>query len=193
MNKLIGITGFARSGKDTLYKRAKSILEKEGKKCCRFAFADALKYESDEFLKANTGISAFTEDDKEKEIIRPFLVTYGTDIRRKLDENCWIKSIQDKVVKKLDEGYYVFVTDVRFKNEAQWIKMNGGVLTYVSRDGVTPANHEEHRQYHFYKSMVEYYIHWPTFGEGELDKCDEHALPFLAHLMQGEPALQMLM
>lgn len=193
MNYLIGITGFARSGKDTIYKRAKTILENEGRKCCRFAFADALKYESDEFLKKNTGISAFTEDPKEKEIIRSFLVTYGTDIRRRLDENCWIKSIQDKVVEKLNEGYNVFITDVRFKNEAEWIKMNHGILTYVSRDGIKPANHEEHRQYHRYKGMVEYFIHWPTFGEEEINKCDEHVLPFLAHILKQEPAAQLLM
>ena len=121
MSKLIGISGFARSGKDTFYQRGKIALEKEGYKACRFAFADALKYEIDEILAKYTEISAFTENKTEKELIRPLLVTWGTDIRRKIDENCWIKKIQSDVEKKIKEGYYVFVTNVRYKNEAEHI------------------------------------------------------------------------
>ena len=39
--KVIGITGFARSGKDTFYKYSSEILNKAN--CNRYAFADALK------------------------------------------------------------------------------------------------------------------------------------------------------
>lgn len=191
MNKLIGIAGFARSGKDTLYNRSKIILEKEGHKVCRLAFADELKNESDDFLKKNVGISAFTEDSKEKEIIRPFLVTYGTELRRKLDQNCWIKTIQDKVVAKLDEGYYVFITDVRFKNEAEWVSSNGGQIAYVAREGVKPANHDEHKQLHLYKRFINYDIFWPTF-EDNLDKCDEYVYPFLSTFNNSLPKIEQL-
>lgn len=183
-NKLIGITGFARSGKDTAYQRSKILLEKEGYKCCRLAFADELKKESDPFLKKHINISAFTEDSVEKEIIRPFLVTYGTEIRRKLDENCWIKTIESEVLQKLNEGFFVFITDVRFKNEADWIKINGGSIINVSRDGIKPANHEEHRQYHFIKSRIDYNVLWPTFGENSLDSCDPHLFPIFSHMFQ---------
>ena len=54
-------------------------------------FADALKEECDELLGKYTDISAFTENNSEKKLVRPLLVTWGTSIRRKLDENCWIK------------------------------------------------------------------------------------------------------
>jgi len=193
MNKLIGITGFARSGKDTAYQRSKILLEKDGHKCFRFAFADELKRESDPFLLKHTGISAFTEDAREKEIIRPFLVTYGTEIRRKLDQNCWIKTVQDRVIEKLNEGYFVFITDVRFKNEAQWVKMNGGLLINVSRENIKPANHDEHKQHHFIKGMVNYNIFWETFGDGEISSCDEHLIPALSHIIQSRPAVEQLM
>ena len=192
MSMLIGITGYARSGKDTLYERSKIFLEKEGKKVIRFAFADALKHECDDFLKKNVGISAFTEDSKEKEIIRPFLVTYGTGIRRKLDQNCWIKSIQDKVVSKLNEGFYVFITDVRFKNEAEWVSINGGLITHVTREGVKPANHEEHKQYHFYKPFINYHIKWDTFGKEKLSECDSHVFPLLNHIISQVPKVEAL-
>lgn len=193
MNKLIGLSGFARSGKDTAFERCRLLLEKEGHKAYRFAFADELKRESDAFLKANIGISAFTEDDKEKQIIRPFLVTYGTEIRRRLDENCWIKTIQQRVIDKLDEGHYVFITDVRFKNEAEWLKINGGKLINISREGVKPANHEEHKQYHLMKPFISYHIFWETFGENLLNSCDEHLFPVLSHLLQAEPLVEQLM
>ena len=193
MNRLIGVSGFARSGKDTLYQRSKNLLEKEGKKAYRFAFADALKEECDQFLKDNVGISAFTEDTKEKELIRSFLVTYGTEIRRKLDENCWIKKITQPIIDKLNEGYFVFVTDVRFKNEAHWIKINGGFVVNVSREGVGPANHEEHRQYHRYKQMIGYHVAWETFGDDKIEQCDEHLFPLLSHLIQREPKVEVLM
>lgn len=182
MDKLIGISGFARSGKDTLYNSCAKILEDQGKKTIRFAFADALKEECDKFLLDNVGISAFTEKDEEKKIIRPFLVTYGTDIRRKLDENCWIKTIQDRVVDHLNKGYYVFITDVRFKNEAEWVNINGGGVVNVSREGVGPANHEERRQLHLMKTLFKYNLHWDTFGSSNISQCDQYAQSMLEHI-----------
>ena len=70
MIKLIGVSGFARSGKDTFFERSKLLLEKNGKKAVRVAFADALKSECDELLSKYTGISAFTEENKDKELIQ---------------------------------------------------------------------------------------------------------------------------
>jgi hypothetical protein len=187
MSQLIGISGFARSGKDTAFERSKLMLAKEGKEAVRFAFADALKSEVDKLLLEHAGISAFTENKKDKELIRPLLVTYGTEIRRKLDPNCWIKKIQQDVVDQLNLGKYVFVTDVRFQNEAEWIRLNGGFLLNISRSGASPANHEEHRQYHRMKKLISYNIMWDTYGDDNLDQCDEHILPFLSHLIKSKP------
>ena len=94
MNKLIGLTGFARSGKDTFYIRAANYLANTDNLAFRFAFADVLKRECDPLLMLNAGISAFTSNPEEKELIRPLLVAYGTGIRRKLDSNCWINKIK---------------------------------------------------------------------------------------------------
>lgn len=191
-SKFIGVSGYARSGKDTFYERCKLHLEKQGKKACRFAFADALKNECDEILSKYTDISAFTEDPEKKELIRPLLVVYGTEIRRKLDQNCWIKKIQDDVIKKLNDDYYVFVTDVRFKNEAEWVKMNGGILVNVQRGDIGPANHEEHKQGHHIRKLVSHKIDWETYGDNKLDQCDEHVLPFLNYLLRASFRPEML-
>jgi len=192
-NDLIGVSGFARSGKDTFYERSALILNKAKKKSTRFAFADALKEECNEILEKYTNISAFTENNEEKALIRPLLVTYGTEIRRKLDPNCWIKKIQDRVIDKLNEGFTVFITDVRFKNEAEWIRMNGGTLVNISRSGCPPANHEEHRQYHFMKAFYNYHISWETYGDNNLEKCDEHVIPFLNQLAINIPKFEQIM
>ena len=184
MRKLIGITGFARSGKDTFFERADLALKKESLRCERVAFADALKNEVDDLLKTHTGISAFTENDEEKSLVRPLLVTYGTDIRRKLNQNCWIEKVQPIVIEHLENNKFVFVTDVRFKNEAEWIKMNGGFMVKVERDGVGPANHEEHKQSVLMKQHIDYKIAWPTFGDDEISNCDEFILPTLSAIVQ---------
>ena len=100
--KLIGISGLARSGKDTLFELLSSKLNKEKVSSKRLAFADELKEECDDFLRSNIGISAFTEDNSEKEIIRPFLVCYGSKIRRRLNKNCWIERLSNKLIRILD-------------------------------------------------------------------------------------------
>ena len=72
---LIGLTGYARSGKDTFFQFANLLTSsRKSYDCQRFAFADELKKECDDFLKSTLGISAYTSDSKEKEIVRPFLV-----------------------------------------------------------------------------------------------------------------------
>lgn len=190
MSKLIGVSGFARSGKDTFFERSKLLLEEHGKKAVRVAFADALKSECDELLSKYTNLSAFTEEDSEKEIVRPLLVTYGTEIRRKLNENCWIEKVQPQVIDYLKSDYYVFVTDVRFKNEAKWITMNGGILVNVSRENIQPANHEERRQLHLMKGLINYDIFWPTYGSEEIASCDEHVAPLFKHLLAQEETVE---
>jgi hypothetical protein len=173
MNKLIGISGFARSGKDTFYERCKLMLGLIKQESKRYSFADALKGELDELLIKYTGISAFTDKDDEKSIIRPLLVTYGTDIRRKLNPNCWIDSISSGVNLHLQQNNYVFITDVRFLNEAEWIKNQGGTVINIVREGIGPANHDEQEQYDLFKDLIDYTISWPTFGHNHLDSCDE--------------------
>ena len=172
-NKLIGISGFARSGKDTFYERCKQILASVDEESKRYSFADALKNELDELLVKYTGISAFTENNEEKQIVRPLLVTYGTDVRRKLNQDCWIEKITAGVNTDLQLNKYVFITDVRFLNEAKWIKHNGGILININREGVGPANKDEQEQYELFKDLIDHKIFWPTFQENYLDHCND--------------------
>lgn len=173
-NKLIGLTGFARSGKDTFFLRSSNYLKSKGERATRFAFADVLKKECDSLLTLNTGISAFTCIPEEKELIRPLLVTYGTHIRRRLDPDCWINEIKLDVFKKISQGYYVFITDVRYANEAKWIQSQGGLIFNIEREGVGPANKEEMDESKSIKMLTNCRVRWPSFGDDKISLCDKY-------------------
>lgn len=169
---LIGLTGFARSGKDTFFKFANLIYSNiKSFECQRFAFADELKKECDQFLLDNVGISAWTDNDLEKNVIRPFLVTYGTHVRRKLNPNCWIDKIKDDVQYWINTGNTAVITDVRYLNEVQWIKDMGGKVVNISRIGIGPANTEEAEQAELMQSYIDHAIEWPTYGEKSISEC----------------------
>ena len=128
---IFGIAGAARAGKDTT---GAAILKAVGG--VRVAFADALKAEvCDTF-----GLSQeFVAENKEK--IRPLLVEWGR-ARRMIQPDYWVKAAEAKVVSAAETGV-VAITDVRYKNEAEWVLGLGGFVIYVTRPGFPPANAEE--------------------------------------------------
>ena len=168
--RIVGISGNARCGKDTAFLAIKEIFEENSIE--RVAFADALKEECLEFLQKHTGLSTFTSVDREKEMIRPFLVAYGTNIRRELDPNCWIKSIEGKIDKDKSTDLFV-VTDTRYINEAEWIKSRGGMLIHINRDGINPANKEEEFNSPKLASSADITIDMPTFKNEYRKKCKD--------------------
>ena len=179
MSKLIGITGFARSGKDTFFSCASSYLDSLNKTSVRYAFADILKSECDPLTRQYSGISCFTSDDREKALIRPLLVAYGTHLRRQLNPDCWIDRIRDDVGRALNENHYVFITDVRFENEAQWVLSEGGAVINVCREGVGAANPDEAEQSQLIKPLLTSSLTWPSYG----DSCLAQGYPSVASVL----------
>lgn len=138
-NKIIAIAGNARTGKDTLGNNFKKLLFDQGIKANTYSFAGELKKSVDGFLLEQLGISAFSEDPEEKKIIRPFLVFWGTDIMRSINNNVWV----DKLTDTLPPDEVCIVTDLRFSNELEWVKNNDGISILIKRDGIEPANSSE--------------------------------------------------
>lgn len=166
--KIIGISGPARSGKDTLGDQFVNILTEWGMKCQKVSFANQLKLETDDFLKNTIGISSFTQDDEEKKIIRPLLVTWGTHVRRKLDPDVWVKSVE----KLLTDDVVTIISDVRFENELNWIKDNGGHSVFVDRytpEGklVPPANKDEEEHTMKLRSECDHSFVWDSISNEE--------------------------
>lgn len=123
--KIIGLTGYKQSGKDTVC----SILAKGTSfNVKRLNFADALKQE---VADATGHPVEFIE--KHKANFRHILQGWGTDYRRQLfGDNYWIvKWI--KAVNNLEHPLpaLLVVTDVRFLNEAEAIRQMGGRIYRV--------------------------------------------------------------
>jgi len=127
--KVIGISGLARAGKDLYYKIASKLLNDVGYETKKYAFADALKNDLDDWLKRNYGISAWTDNTEEKKIIRPFMVAHGCGKRIQTEGKYWVEKIDWELKVQQDmvnNGYRTnnvihFITDVRFPNEADWV------------------------------------------------------------------------
>lgn len=137
--KIISISGNARCGKDTMGKNMCSMLAEIGIKAKTLSFANELKKSVNGFLLDQIGISAFTEDPEEKKLIRPFLVCWGTDVMRTINNNIWVEKLEGN----LDNGSVNIITDLRFLNELEWVKSNNGFSLMLERDGVNPANDYE--------------------------------------------------
>lgn len=168
---IFGISGVARCGKDTLANYLSEKLEKDGYPCVRLSFATALKHDLDSFLKEKLNISAFTNIDREKEIIRPLLVSYGTDVCRKMDPDFWIKKVEKRIESSSKNNIITIISDVRYENEAKWIKANGGFLIHLSRIGKKPSNFEEKVNDPIVKKNSDYQIRWKTFTD-EKETCN---------------------
>lgn len=155
--KVIGLCGVARCGKDSF---ANFLKESKQNYFCKSSFAFELKKDLDSFLTDKLGISAFTEDNVEKEIIRPLLICWGTDvIREKVNKNQWIDKIEKKVLENYNKGLITIIPDVRFSNEVEWIKQNGFSI-YIHQEGCLPNGYIEQETIAL-KTQTDYYFEWP--------------------------------
>lgn len=170
--KVLGISGVARSGKDTFAAILTYKLQQAGKSVKRVAFADPLKADVDTFLTKNLGVSAFTTIPEEKLLIRPMLVWYGDAQRRRTNGRYWI-DLAKKTIEETNYDYYI-ITDVRYdvyeKDELYFLKNEvNGVLCHISkyltmpnaeREFVSPANDHEVQNDPKIKSASHHKIEW---------------------------------
>ena len=167
-HNLIGIAGFARTGKDSLASILAHILEEQYNQCKISPFAYYLKKDVDSFLQSRLNISAFTEDPKEKEIIRPLLVCWGTKIiRDKIDKEYWIRKMHSVHAVHKSKDIKTIIPDVRFQNEVEWIHSLGGATIYVEREGVGPINSDEEEYTKKLKKMCKFSFFWNNLQDFE--------------------------
>ena len=119
--KHIGLIGLAGSGKDT----AAQALYEVG--YTRAAFADRLKE-----MARNFGWRG--EKDARG---RALLQELGMAARR-FDEDFWIRYVDKWIAYRR----MVVYTDVRFQNEADYVRSNGGIIVRIVRPGQIAENHE---------------------------------------------------
>ena len=124
---LIGITGPARSGKDTVA----DILLHIFTDFERYSFATPIK----DMILAGLELEDKCEhaDEMYAASYRKIAQTLGTEWGRNvINPDIWLLIAQKRAV-----GKHLIITDVRFENEAEWIRRNG-LLIHVERE-----EHEE--------------------------------------------------
>lgn len=143
--RIIGLSGYARSGKDTT---ADYLVEKYG--YTKMSFAAPMK---EALYKLNPDVRDISELvwtvqqvvdlsgwEGAKEItpdVRGLLQRFGTEVGREMfGENFWV----DLAMSQIPDGSKIVVSDVRFPNEADAIKKLGGKVLRVERDGVEAVN-----------------------------------------------------
>ena len=138
---IIGLTGYAQSGKDTL---ANILMDRYGYR--RIAFADTIReflYEVNPmvacsptgYLKDLVNLVGWDKAKQEPQV-RRLLQDLGVTARKLIDEDIWVKI----ALRNLSAGDRVVITDVRFENEAKSISALGGQLWRVKRAGVDAVN-----------------------------------------------------
>lgn len=131
--KLLGITGPARSGKDTI---GNYVVDKYG--FVRYAMAWPLK----EMVKVGLGLDPNDyETNDQKEAVIPWLgcsvrhvwQTLGTDWGRVcINEDLWLILAERTIKKVIGMGVPgVVITDLRFENELAMVRRMGGVVLHV--------------------------------------------------------------
>ena len=145
---IVGLVGKKASGKDTFYLACLELFAIDKKILIppkRFAFADALKLEV-----ANKFDISIGQLNKEKEKYRKDLQDTG-EARRKEDNEYWIKQVAKKLLdfdletfNKVHCPHLVIITDVRYINEAQWIKSLGGNLIRIRRTDIPDDMEDKH-------------------------------------------------
>jgi hypothetical protein len=130
--QVIGVSGKARAGKDTLF----SIAARNGYTWLSFAEELKTRVRRDfPFLTKEHTDGALKEvplPELSGYSTRDLLIDYGTGLFRKYDNDYWVKAFVAKL-KALPADAKVMVTDVRFPNEAEALKSVGGLLLRLER------------------------------------------------------------
>lgn len=141
--KILGLTGRMGAGKDYLYTQLTKVFPG---RVFRMAFADGVKLDIEEtLLDEVVQVQTYDGDELEyrwrkpyKPEVRRLLQWWGTELRRGEDPDYWIKHAEKRLVRINATATYdpvlVVFTDVRFSNEAEWIRSQGGKVVLVTAD-----------------------------------------------------------
>lgn len=142
---IIGLSGYAQSGKDTV---ANYLVEYYG--YSRIAFADPLRqavYKLNPRIDVGDmrGVYLANAVDNlgwdrvkvESEQARELLQRMGTEVGREMfGQNFWV----DYAMREVSKSDKVVFTDVRFPNEYESIKERGGLVWRIERPGIVAVN-----------------------------------------------------
>jgi phosphoribulokinase len=162
---IIGISGAARSGKDTLCRALIRFFESKKIKAERKSIAgDTIKKDLKQLIKNKANINSFTEDIYEKTLIRPLLVEYGKLMRNQTKGRYFIEKLER------NNKNITIIPDIRYaeyeEDELFWLKNEKhGFLIFVEHDFVSDANETEKVNNKIIKKQADYKLKWSTLNE----------------------------
>ncbi len=172
---MIGISGLARSGKDTLAKNLAKIITSElGLEVKILSFADRIKWQMKDVIHDHYNISPYTEDTEEKQIIRDILVSHGETMKKIYGETIWADLVIDNI-KKSKEKFFPIISDVRFDFEAKKVKQNDGFIIHISKEGNKPPNEIEAKNDPLVQKVADLCHFWPEYEPDNMSECEDHA------------------
>jgi hypothetical protein len=121
-------------------------------------YGDRKEEQDKRYPKRLTGFSNWTS----REIMQEIGSFY-----RKIDYNYWVRKL-DAHIK--DSGFEdVIITDVRYKNEAEYVKNNGGVLIHIKRSSVDKIHGMTHESETSLDDLPSDYFHIEIQNDGTLE------------------------
>lgn len=145
---LIGLTGLAGAGKDTVAQALTKHWTAAGHSWDVMAFADPIRAMCRAFLR-HAGIDEpedYLTDRQLKEAVIPevgtsyrhLAQTLGTEWGQQcIGRSVWIKLLESRLSAAWRRGVtHVAITDARFPVEADWLRTQGGVIWRVERPGI---------------------------------------------------------
>jgi hypothetical protein len=165
MIKPIGVTGFARSGKDTFFELFNRYCLKNNIKTKRIALADNLKKDLKDFVSQNFSVDILNINGKDKEFVRPLMVVYGKLKREFTEGKYWTNKIQYEIDECISTQTIPVITDIRYseyqEDELFWLKKkNNGLLVSITLKSNKPANKEEKENIFKIKQQADFKINW---------------------------------
>jgi len=172
---MIGVSGLARSGKNTLAENLSEVISEDlGVKVKTFASAFEPKKHLDDFLKSHYGISAFTEDQSDKKTIRDFVLLHAETMKKVYGKSIWLDLLFKKIHQESSKTFPI-ITDVRFDFEAEAIQKQNGVVIHISKIGNLAPNEIEKQNDPLVSKVSNLKHTWPNYRSSELKNCRDHA------------------
>jgi deoxynucleotide monophosphate kinase-like protein len=178
---LIGVTGLKNAGKDSVINIIRQ--QRPDTEVVRLGFADPLKMaiailfdipvELIDEWKNLPHIKIVIEDERipnhhyAELTLRETLKRFGTEVGREyLDEDLWVDRLFAEKTRNFHEGKIVGIGDLRFNNEADRVKLYGGVIVKVHRKAVE-ENDPHKSEAGISPDLIDYHIH-NNHSPGEL-------------------------
>lgn len=142
---LIGLSGKARAGKDTV---GDMLVADYGFK--KFSFAEPLKaiaYDLDPMIDSIHSLGFLVDqmgwhEAKKIPEVRRTLQDLGSAARRHLDKGVWVRPAMQAIDAHIKDGGSAVITDLRHVNEAEAVLKRGGAVIRIERPGTENGGHE---------------------------------------------------